>query len=145
MSRDAALDDVRVAFGELFAAQRRLRGREQGRHGRLSWAQINALALLAEQGEATPGAIAKHAELTPASVTGMLDALERDGIVARRRSSEDRRVVLVSLTEHGRELLEERRARWRERWQDALEGLSEDQIGATTIAMRRMAALLDEM
>jgi DNA-binding MarR family transcriptional regulator len=141
----AALDELRDAFGELSAAQRRLRGRDQARHGHLSLAQFHAIRHIAEEGEATAGSIAKGAELTPASVTAILDGLERDGLVARRRSDEDRRVVLVSLTAQGREVVDKKRALWRSIWHDRLGGVPEHDLGAATRALREIAALLDEL
>jgi DNA-binding MarR family transcriptional regulator len=48
--------------------------------------------------------------LDPSTVTKMLQRLERTGVVERRHSEDDRRVVLVSLTETGcaaREAVEE--------------------------------------
>ena len=46
----------------------------------------------------TVGEIARSAELTPATVTVMIDQLEAANIVQRTRSTEDRRVCNVSLT-----------------------------------------------
>jgi MarR family 2-MHQ and catechol resistance regulon transcriptional repressor len=42
-----------------------------------------------------------------ASVTSVVDKLERRGLVQRRRSEDDRRLVGVSLTEEGRSLMRE--------------------------------------
>ena len=52
----------------------------------------------------------KLAELTllpSPSLVGVVDRMERDGLVVRQRSSEDRRVVQVRLTDRGRELQEQ--------------------------------------
>jgi DNA-binding MarR family transcriptional regulator len=38
------------------------------------------------------------------TITGIVDRMERDGLVMRDRSSSDRRVVLIRATEKGREL-----------------------------------------
>ena len=105
--REALLEDLRGAFGEMLGAERRLRGRDQHRRagGELSHHQIRALFHLAKEDEVTAGCLAKNAELSPASMTAMLDQLEEWGFVARRRSAEDRRQVLVSLTDEGRDLL----------------------------------------
>ena len=52
----------------------------------LTTAQVRALFALDTRKEATPGQIAELAQLSPGGVTGMLDDLERDGIVTRVRS-----------------------------------------------------------
>ena len=46
--------------------------------------------------------VAERCYVTPATVTGVVDTLERDGLVERERSTSDRRVVTVRLTAEGR-------------------------------------------
>lgn len=139
-------EDVRMAFVELLGAERRLRARDQRcGPGELTQAQIRALFRLDSAGETTAGDLAKTAELSPASVSAMLDHLERDGIVERRRAERDRRVVLVSLTESGRALLAEKREHWRARGREALDGVPEDELHAAADVMRRLAGMLQEL
>src|SRR4051794_20559055 len=45
------------------------------------------------------GAIAQATSLTPAAVTALIDRLEARSLVARTRSAEDRRKVMVEVTE----------------------------------------------
>jgi len=61
------------------------------------------LVLLAG-GEATPREIARRCWVNPATMTGIIDTLERDGLVQRRRDAADRRQVRLSLTPRGRSL-----------------------------------------
>jgi MarR family transcriptional regulator, organic hydroperoxide resistance regulator len=143
--RERVVDEVRCAFGEVLGAERRLRGRDQHRERKLSHAQVRALFVLGGQDEVTAGQLAKAAELTPASVTAMLDHLEDQGIVERRRSVEDRRVVVVSLTAQGRELLAEKRARWRQLLDETLAGLSDEELAAGARVMHRLAGVLDAL
>lgn len=56
-----------------------------------------ALHFVAHAGTATPGAIGVFTGLTSGSVTTMLDRLEGAGLVVRKRSRKDRRVVVVNL------------------------------------------------
>jgi DNA-binding MarR family transcriptional regulator len=141
-----ATEAVRLAFVEMMGAERRLRARDQKcGPGEMTHGQIRALFKLDVKGEATAGELAKAAELSPASMSSMLDQLERDGIVERRRSETDRRVVVVSLTEKGRELLEHKRAVWRARWQEALADVSDEHLVAAADVMHRMAGILDEL
>ena len=81
----ATLEDLRLAMGELFGAERRLRGRDQQKGGDLTHSQMRALIVLGGSDEVTAGELAKSADLNPASVTAMLDQLELNGIVQRRR------------------------------------------------------------
>jgi DNA-binding MarR family transcriptional regulator len=56
---------------------------------------LDCLELLARRGPLSPGALARHAGLHPATMTGIVDRLERAGWVARDRDPADRRAVLV--------------------------------------------------
>jgi DNA-binding MarR family transcriptional regulator len=142
----SATEAVRTAFVELMGAERRLRARDQKcARGELTHGQIRALFAIDVKGEATAGELAKAGELSPASVSTMLDHLERDGIVERRRSPEDRRVVVVTLTESGRALVAQKRDRWRERADAALDGVSDRQLEAAADVMHRLAGMLDEL
>jgi len=53
---------------------------------------------------ATPTEIAAWLHMSPAAITGRLDALERHGFVRRRPSPDDRRKVIVELTPAGRRI-----------------------------------------
>lgn len=57
------------------------------------------LGLLERRGAMTAGELAAHTGLAPASVTGILDRLERGGWVHRHRDPEDGRRVVVTLDE----------------------------------------------
>jgi DNA-binding MarR family transcriptional regulator len=70
------------------------------------------LVLLAG-GEATPREIARRCWVNPATMTGIIDTLEREGLVRRRRDESDRRQVRLSLTPRGRSLAVEVSAAFR--------------------------------
>jgi DNA-binding MarR family transcriptional regulator len=57
---------------------------------------IDCLDLIDRLGPLTPSALARLAGLHPATITGILDRLERGGWVARERDPSDRRAVLIS-------------------------------------------------
>jgi DNA-binding MarR family transcriptional regulator len=63
--------------------------------------QLVCLLSVKEQAPLTPSAIARHVHLSPSTVIGILDRLEGKGLVRRERDRQDRRRVLVSLTEVG--------------------------------------------
>jgi len=62
---------------------------------------LDCLDLIARHGPLSPSAIARQAGLHPATMTGILDRLERGGWVARERDPSDRRAVVVRAL-HGR-------------------------------------------
>jgi DNA-binding MarR family transcriptional regulator len=56
---------------------------------------FDCLDLINIYGPLSPSTLARHAGLHPATMTGILDRLERGGWVVRERDSDDRRAVLV--------------------------------------------------
>jgi DNA-binding MarR family transcriptional regulator len=77
------------------------------RHHRLSAAGRQALAVLEGAGQPlSPTAIAERLIVTTASMTSLLDTLERRGLVRRQPDPDDRRRVLVILTEDGRRVVD---------------------------------------
>ena len=62
------------------------------------------LSLADEQG-LTPSECASRSGVTRATITGLLDGLEREGLVERQLYPSDRRMLSVRLTESGRTLL----------------------------------------
>jgi MarR family transcriptional regulator, organic hydroperoxide resistance regulator len=137
------VDDLRSALRELLGAERRLRGRDQHQlQGGLTIAQLWALRVL-EEGEKTAGEIAEAALCNPASTTAMLDSLEERGVVQRRRSTEDRRVVLVTLTDAGREVVADKRAHSQGLWQEKFAGTPEGDLETAAAVMRVIAEMLD--
>jgi DNA-binding MarR family transcriptional regulator len=56
---------------------------------------LDCMDLIARHGPVSPSALARRAGLHPATMTGILDRLERGGWIARERDPSDRRSVLV--------------------------------------------------
>jgi DNA-binding MarR family transcriptional regulator len=131
------------SFRATMAAVRRLRGRESQHLGKLSHAQYSLLFGLAAEPELSASQLAAIADLSPATVTQMLDHLEADGLVTRVRSQRDKRVVLVSLTTSGRQLVEERRARFEPRWRAVLAEFSDQELLTAAAVLDRLRELFD--
>jgi DNA-binding MarR family transcriptional regulator len=140
-----SLEQFAQSFKATIAAVRRLRGRETHRPGELSYSQYGLLFGLAAGGELSTGELALAADISAASATQMLDAMERTGLVERTRSGEDRRVVLTSLTERGREVVESRRALLEPRWRAALAEFSDRDLRTAAAILDRIAEMFDEL
>jgi len=140
-----AAQDVARSFKRAMAAVRRLRGRETHRPGELTDAQYGLLFCLRDQAQMSVRELAEAADLSPASVTEMLEGLTAAGLVERERSDRDRRVVLTSLTESGRGLVEERRARFEPRFRAAMGSFSEDELVVAAAVLDRLRDLFEEI
>jgi MarR family transcriptional repressor of emrRAB len=78
------------------------------RQHRLSPAGRQALAVLeGADRPLSPTTIADRLLVTTASMTSLLDTLERRGFVTRSPDQDDRRKVLVTITEHGRQVVDQ--------------------------------------
>jgi DNA-binding MarR family transcriptional regulator len=138
-------EGVARSFKRAMAAMRRLRGRETRQPGELSDAQYGLLFGLRAHAEMASSELAIAADLSPATATEMLDALAAAGLVMRVRSERDRRVVLTSLTDRGRALVEERRARYEPMWRAAIAEFSAEELRTAAAVLDRLAAFFDEI
>jgi len=88
-----------------------LRHLKQTRHAELAehgleeyeYATLHFLGGCGPDYRATPSEIAAWQQMSPSGITGRLDALEKRGFIRRLPSPDDRRKVIVELTEDGRQ------------------------------------------
>ncbi|MFH1837494.1 MAG: MarR family transcriptional regulator [Candidatus Omnitrophota bacterium] len=73
---------------------------------KMSVTHMVVLDLLKERGSCKMGDIAKALHITMSAVTGIVDKMNRIELVKRERSSEDRRIVWVSLLPKGKKIIE---------------------------------------
>ncbi len=67
--------------------------------------QLWAIKRIAENAPIKGAELARRMYLHPTTIVGILDRLEARGLVMRSRSTTDRRVMEVNLTEQGKELV----------------------------------------
>lgn len=68
--------------------------------------QMEILTVLGKEGGVPLNRLSERLCCACSNVTGIVDRLERDGLVKRERSSDDRRVITLQLTDEGRKLWE---------------------------------------
>jgi DNA-binding MarR family transcriptional regulator len=73
----------------------------------ISMAQLHILYTLQRSGEMPMSRLADHLNVSVSNATGLIDRIEERGFIERRRVAEDRRVVLIHVTDAGRRMLEE--------------------------------------
>jgi DNA-binding MarR family transcriptional regulator len=75
----------------------------------------------------TPAELADMSRVTRATMTGLIDTLERDGLVKREPDLNDRRMMSVNLTPKGHALLEKILPKHFQRMAELMQPLSEDE------------------
>ncbi|MCR6487869.1 MarR family winged helix-turn-helix transcriptional regulator [Amycolatopsis sp. OK19-0408] len=115
----AEVDELVQAADAVFFAMRKARSAGADRDGGLSLPQVTLLEPLAAEPKLPVGRLAAAADVTIPTATRMLQQLEAAGVVVRRRSPEDERKVLVTLTPDGGERLTRLLDRRRERQAEA--------------------------
>ena len=90
-------------------------------------AQIKLMIYLANHGPQTMSELADGLEVTTPAITGLVDKLEKRGMVERLRDQEDRRVVRVSLCPKAQEIAEGRLAERRKKVRAVLATLSPEE------------------
>ncbi|MFF0414013.1 MarR family winged helix-turn-helix transcriptional regulator [Kitasatospora sp. NPDC004745] len=136
--RARALDLLARAAYRLSAADARLRGRATRTPGALSLTHARALRTLADQGPLTIGQLAAGTETTGAATTQLVNGLVAAGYVTRTRPPKDKRSVVVTLTDAGRE-------RHRQRQQALTEALHTDLADHDAAALERAAEVLHRL
>jgi DNA-binding MarR family transcriptional regulator len=144
-ARSESLQALGRAFKAANAALRRMRGCETHRPGELSYAQYGLLFALCDGVPRSLRELAVAADVAPATAAEMLDSLAAAGLVQRIRSVQDKRVVLTSLTDTGRALVDERRARYERRWRAALKQFSEEELLTAAAVLDSVRAMFDEL
>jgi DNA-binding MarR family transcriptional regulator len=81
------------------------RSKKVARATGLTIPQIVVLRAIRDLGEVPTNRLSAHADLTAATVITILDKLDEKGLIARRRSTEDRRIVYTRLTPRGAEVV----------------------------------------
>jgi MarR family transcriptional regulator, organic hydroperoxide resistance regulator len=80
--------------------------------------------------------------LRPATVVGIVDRLEGKGLVTRTRSTEDRRVVDLDLSERGKEVVSKAHEVAQDMRLNGLEELTDDQFSSVADGMQLMVKVL---
>jgi DNA-binding MarR family transcriptional regulator len=114
MSDAGLASALRISVSRL---ARRLRA-ERAAHGlqlELSDTQLGALATLERKGAMTPGELAEHEKVQPPSMTRVIAVLEQRGLVMRAAHATDKRQVVLTVSDEGREVVDQSR-KFREAW-----------------------------
>jgi DNA-binding MarR family transcriptional regulator len=121
------VDQVLEAILYLYTEGRRIT-KELARRADLTGPQLTVVKLLESIGDLSLSELSDRIRAQNSTVTGIIDRMEREGLVLRERSKEDRRVVYIRLTSKGRELAREIPVEPMEIFRSALETLSPQEM-----------------
>lgn len=108
----------------------------------LTTAQLLLLQAIQQDGPATVGQLADAISVSAATATSILDRLEKRGVVRRQRSLNDRRKVLVQLTEEGHTRLAEAPPALQQRFVQQYQQLEDWEQALLLSAMQRVAHMM---
>src|SRR5664279_6328792 len=99
----------------------------------LSLVHLNVLTALEAEGPLSMKALAEAMDVSDASATGIVDRMEKRGLVERRHGTEDRRVVRVHATEAGFQVFSDMAAHRRGVLTKVLAELTEDEMASLLV------------
>jgi DNA-binding MarR family transcriptional regulator len=117
------VDQILEAIIYLYTESRRIT-KELARRAELTGPQLTVVKMLESVGDLSLSDLSDRIRAQNSTVTGIVDRMEREGLVVRSRSTEDKRVVRIRLTEKGERIAREIPVEPMEIFRTALAGLT---------------------
>ncbi|MGW2934028.1 MarR family winged helix-turn-helix transcriptional regulator [Streptomyces sp. NPDC001156] len=130
-------EELVVAFEQLVRYVRQV-----STAGGLSTAASSALGRLGREGSQRLTELARAEGVSQPAMTQLVTRMERDGLVRRVASTDDRRCVLVESTDAGADLVRRRRSERAEALERLMERLDPKERTAVVIALPALARLV---
>lgn len=134
---------------ELLVALRRviravdLRSKQLSKHVGLTGPQLLVMQNIEEQPGIMVREIAENINLSPATITNILDRLESRDLATRIRSTQDKRKVGVFLTDRGKEAVKDAPRPLQEHFVERFSQLKEWEQSQMVATMQRIATMMD--
>ncbi len=109
----------------------------------LTGPQLVILQEISRCGEVTAGEIARAVSLSQATVTGILERMEKRGFLARKRSEHDKRRVMVRITDTGKQVLKDAPPLMQEAFVERFSNLQEWEQTMILSSLQRLVSILD--
>ncbi|MEM6785192.1 MAG: MarR family transcriptional regulator [Bacteroidota bacterium] len=134
-----SLDVFSDAIRRVALRMTELAGARGAAHSALSKQELLAIGVLGLHGAVRMGEVAERLGVRQSAVTPLVDRLEDQGLVRRRRSETDRRVWLVELTEQGVQVHADEDAVYRQAAAEMLAPLDLDEQRALVRLLEKMS------
>ncbi|HHW17761.1 MAG TPA: MarR family transcriptional regulator [Firmicutes bacterium] len=118
------------------------RGREILEDFEITNPQFNALLTLREHPDITMGELCEKLFLACSTATDLIDRLEKNGYLERRRDPQDRRVIRLSISDKGRHVISEVIAARRRYVASILKQLSQEEIDRLAESLEKLHSLM---
>ena len=115
---------------------------EQFKDLNLTGPQGVLVGVLAHNGEHKISDLSEKMCLSNSTVSGIIDRLEKQGFVARKRSEEDRRIVMVDLTEEFRKESKERFKKLEEYVVNMISNATKEELNEILTGLRTLERVL---
>jgi DNA-binding MarR family transcriptional regulator len=142
-SRRQTLDDLLDEFSS-WGPRERAGAFRQWLRGSLSLVHLNVLTILQADGPLSMSKLAEALDVSVASTTGIVDRMEQRGLVERRREGDDRRVVLVHLTNAGNAVFLDLAQERRKHLAGLLDRMTDAELQGMLIGLRAMRRVRQE-
>lgn len=113
--------------------------------GALSMVHLNVLMLLRSNGALPMSHLADLLDVSVASATGIIDRMEKRGVVERKHSDADRRVVEIHLTKRGNAVFVVMEAERRKRLKKLVALMGDPELSALLIGLRALRAARESL
>ena len=110
----------------------------------ISMAQLHILYTLQRSGEMPMSRLADVLQVSLSNATGLIDRIEERGFVERTRVPEDRRVVVIRVTEAGRRMLDEIDAVSTELLRSVFDHIGRSQLSGVARAIAELRRALED-
>ncbi|KEZ85516.1 MarR family transcriptional regulator [Clostridium sulfidigenes] len=97
-----------------------------------------ALFYIGKAGEISQKELSDYMDIKESSMVRLIDRMEKEELVERRKDSEDRRITKIILTDKGKFLKEELMPRGQEFQDDVLKGISKENLEIFKEVLQRM-------
>ena len=109
----------------------------------LTGPQVVLLNELIRNGEMHVAELAKNISLSHATVTDILNRLEKRSLIDRTRSQTDRRIIMVTATEQAKDLIKESPPLLQEQFSNQLANLQDWELAQILSVLQRVALMMD--
>jgi len=109
----------------------------------LTGPQLVILQEISRLGEVTAGEIAQAVSLSQATVTGILERMEKRGLLTRQRSDQDKRRIMVRITKSGKQVIDIAPPLMQEAFVERFTNLQEWEQNMILSSLQRLVSIMD--